>query len=201
MKDICVWFIIASATFFGARYIVKILTGKAVPTTSTWIIFVAGCGSSFLTYLMTENHDIKSGILNTMDAGYVILVLLAIIWRNKGKLELMPLEKKYLAGGAGIVVYGLATGDAWHSNLFAQVLLCLAYAPMYQKILAEKKKTDSYLAWVPATFNALIALYPAICRGNTLSVIYAARAFTLSLIMVLSMRHYELKARKTQAHG
>lgn len=199
MKDICVWLVVISSIIFGFCYVLQIKRKKAAPTISTWIIFLVGCGLSFLTYLAAENRDIKSGIQNTMDLVYITAVLVAIIFWGKGKVKIGRFEKWYLAGAAGIVVYGFLTGDMWHSNALAQVLTVVAYAPMYQKILKEKTKTDSYFGWLPSTFSSVATLYPAVCQGNVLTEIYAIRSFTLSLIMVLLMRHYEIKARKKQA--
>jgi hypothetical protein len=197
VKDICVWLVVASASFFGSCYVFKIWKKKAVPTISTWIIFLVGCGLSFVTYIAAENRDIKSGILNTIDLVYVSMVILAIILWGKHKVRFEPHEKWYLAGAAGIVAYGFATGDVWSSNVLTQVLMSAAYFPMYHKMIIGKKKTDSYFAWIPAVFNASIALYPAIYDGNTLAVIYAVRAFTFSLATSLMMAYYQFVKPKT----
>lgn len=196
MKDICVWLVVALAVFFGFQYILKIRRG-AIPTTSTWIIFLVGCTLSFLTYFVAENRDIKSGILNAVDLVYVSAILLAITLWSKSKVKFEPFEKWYLVGAGGIVVYGFATGNAWNSNILTQVLMSAAYIPMFHKLFVQKKKIDSYFAWIPAAFNALVALYPASYEGNTLSVIYALRAFVFSLATALLMAYYQFRTPRT----
>lgn len=196
MKDICVWFVVTSSLFFGSCYVYQIWRRKAVPTISTWIIFLVGCGLSFLTYIAAENRDIKSGILNTVDLGYVLIILLAVILWGKHEVRFEPFEKWYLGGAAGIVAYGFATGDVWSSNILTQILMSAAYIPMFHKLIVRKRKTDSYFAWLPAAFNALVALYPAIYEGNALSVIYATRAFVFSLSTALLMAYYQMRSAK-----
>lgn len=193
MKDICVWFVALSSIFFGSCYIFQVWKKKAEPTISTWIIFLVGCGLSFFTYAVTKECDIRSGILNTVDLVYVLMILSAIILWGKREVRFKPFEKWYLIGVGGIVAYGFITGDVWSSNVLTQVLMSVAYFPMFQKMIIQKKKTDSYFAWIPATFNALVALYPAIYQGNDLSIIYAGRAFTFSLLTSLLMAYYQFR--------
>ena len=192
MKDICVWSVAFSAIFFGGCYVFKIWRGKAEPTLSTWIIFMVGCGLSFLTYVVAENRDIKSGILNTLDLAYVLIILVAIIlWGNR-EVKIKPFEKWYLAGAVAILVYGLVTGDAWSSNVLTQILMSVAYAPMFHNIISQKEKSkESFFAWIPAACNALVALYPATYEGNSLSIIYDLRAFIFSTATALLIAYYQ----------
>lgn len=202
MKDICVWAIVASTVSFGSYYIFQILKKKTVPTVSTWIIFLFGCVPSFFTYFVAENHDIKSGILNTMDVVYVIIVLLAISFsckrekrdeqeekRQKDKVK--SFEKWYLSGAGAVITYGLITGNVWNSNVLTQILMSIAYFPMFHKLVAEKKNTESFFTWIPATLNSLVSFFPAICEGNSLAIIYTSRAFVFSFSTCILMAYYQ----------
>ena len=191
MKDICALFVVVSSMFFGSCYIFQIWKKKAVPTISTWIIFLVGCAPSFLTYVFAEKWDIKSGILNTVDLVYVSMILLAIILWGKHEVRFRPFEKWYLAGAIGIVSYGLITGNAWSSNVLTQILMSIAYFPMFQKLITQKKNTESFFGWAPAALNGLVALYPAVYDGNVLAIIYATRALGLSLLTCLIMAYYQ----------
>ncbi|MFA5878214.1 MAG: hypothetical protein WC845_02505 [Candidatus Staskawiczbacteria bacterium] len=193
MKDICVWFVAISSIFFSLCYVFQIWRRKATPTLSTWIIFLVGCCLSFSTYVVAANKDIKSGVLNTVDLTYVSIILLAILLWGKHEVRLKSFEKWYLIGAVAIMVYGLVTGNAWTSNVMTQILMSFAYFPMFHKLISQKKNTESFFAWIPAAVNALVALYPAIHDGNTLAVIYATRAFSLSLTTALIMAYYQLK--------
>ena len=196
MKDICVWTICLCVAVCGSCYVYQIWKRKAVPTTSTWLIFLVGCGLSFATYLVAENKDWKSGILNTVDIFYVTAILVAIFLCTGHKVRLKPFEKWYLAGAGLIVAYGVVTGNAWRSNVLTQILMSVAYLPMLHKLIVERIKTDSYFAWVPQMFVAVIALYPAIYEGNSLAVIYAVRSFFFSSSTTFLMIYYQIKARR-----
>jgi len=199
VKDFCVWGVVVAQTLMGAVYIFQIWRKRADPTISTWIIFLVGCFPSFVTYCLAEDRDIKTGILNTTDLVYVVLVLLAVILWGKRDCKTEEDEKEekfrrifealYLVGAAVIVVYGVITGDMWHSNALTQVLMSFAYLPMWHKMIAQKRNTESYMGWLP--IGSGIALFPAFFEGNALSVLYAARSFTLCVITVIMMAYYQ----------
>ena len=196
MKDICVWVICVCTVVFSSCYVYKIWKREAVTTTSTWIIFLAGSGLSFVTYLIAENKDWKSGIMNTVDVVYIAVILGSIVLWTEHKVRFKPFEKWYLAAAGLILVYGIVTGNAWKSNVLTQVLMSVAYFPMFQKLFVEKRKTDSYFGWAPTAFTAAVALYPAIHDGNALAILYSARALFFTLTTTLLMLYYQIKAKK-----
>lgn len=195
MKDLCVWVICICTVIFGSCYIRQIRNGKAKTTTSTWIILLVGCALSFVTYLIAENKDLKSGIMNTVDMVYVTVILYVVYLQTGRKIQLESFEKNYLAGAGMIVVYGVVTGDAWKSNVLTQILMSFAYLPMYHKLFLKKEKTDSYFAWLPPAFTAAISLYPSIHDGNALATIYSARALFFCSLTSLLMFYYQLRAK------
>ena len=196
MKDICVWAICLCTAIFGLCYDYQIWRRKAVATTSTWLIFLVGSGLSLITYFIAENKDWKSGILNMADVINITIVLTVILLCTDHKVRFKPFEKWYLVGAGLIVLYGVVTGDAWRSNVLTQVLMSVAYLPMFHKLFVEKRKTDSYFAWAPQIFIAVTALYPAIHEGNSLAVIYASRSLFFAISTTLLMRYYQINARK-----
>ena len=154
--------------------------------------------------MLHTKWDLKSGIINTTDLVYVVVIFIAILLWGKPKKEeekdeeekqeaqlMKSFEKWYLAGAGGIVAYGVITGNAWNSNVLTQLLMSFAYFPMFHKMLKQKKKKDSYFAWLPAAGISLLGLYPAISGGNTLAVIYASRALFFSSATCLIMAYYQ----------
>ncbi len=199
MKDICVWLVGLVMMVFAVRYAYQIWKRDVgfSPTLSTWIIFLLGTGLSLVTYAIAEKHDFRSGILNTVDVVAVTIVLLAIIvWGNRD-IRFKPFEKWYLGGVGAIVAYGLLSGDAWGSNIFAQVLISIGYAPTIQTLLTEKRNTESFTGWGCAIVASIIAFYPAMADGNLLAVLYAVRAIVLVLSVIVIMAYYELRSKKT----
>jgi len=198
MKDICVWYIVLSQLVFGSLYISKIYRRKANPTLTTWILFLAGCGPSSITYWFAEDWDIKSGILNTTDLVYVTAILLAtVIWgKREDEDRFGTLEKWCLAGSPVVVCYCIITGRTWSSNILLQGLMVVAYVPMLQKMIRKGKNRESYFGWLPGVFNGLAALYPAIHEGNALSVIYAVRSLASCVLTTVIMAYYQFRKSK-----
>lgn len=156
-------------------------------------MFLVGCALSFTTYMVAENKDIRSGILNAVDLVYIVAILMAIIAWGERKVRFKPFEKWYLVGAGGIVAYGFITGNAWKSNVLAQILMSVAYIPTFHALISQKKNTESFAAWTPAAVNALVALYPA---DNNLAVGYALRAFVFSSATSALMVYYHFKGKK-----
>ncbi|MBN2094317.1 MAG: hypothetical protein JW740_03060 [Candidatus Zambryskibacteria bacterium] len=198
IREICVWIVTFMMIVFGSLYAYQVRKREINPALSTWIIFLLGTGLSLTTYIIAEKHDLRSGILNMTDTMAVIIALVAIILYGNRNMRFRPFERWYLCGVAAIVAYGLWSGDAWGSNIFTQVLIAIGYLPTIQKLLTEKRNTESFTAWGCNNIASLIALYPAIVNGNSLAVMYASRSFVLTLSTIGLMAYYELRLQKKQ---
>jgi len=193
MKDIAVWLVMISMMSFATRYVYMIWKHKIKPALSTWMIFLIGTGLSLITYAIAEKHDFRSGILNTMDVLSVTTVLVAtILWGNR-KMLFRRFEKWYLIAAAGIVAYGIISGDAWHTNIFTQGLITLGYLPTIQKLVVEKKNSESFGAWAFGILSGIIALYPALKNGNSLATLYASRTVVVVAITISVMAYYQFR--------
>jgi hypothetical protein len=179
-------------TCSAVRYIWQIRRHRIEPATSTWVVFLLGTALSFVTYMLAENRDFVSGILNTMDVVEVGSILVAVLlWANPGGVRFSRFEKWYLAGVGLIILYGLIFGDAWGSNLFVQGLIGAGYIPSVHKIISSKRNTESFLAWSFSFFAGCFALVPAIWDGNALAVIYAGRTVVMVGSFLVLMGYYQ----------
>ena len=193
MKDIIIILVTLTLLFFAFWYSYQIWKRKIEPTLSTWIIFLLGTGLSLITYVIAENADFRSGILNTIDVVVVLLVLISIlIWGNH-TIRFKKFEKWYLSGVCIIVVYGILTGDAWRSNIFTQILIAIGYFPTIQNLTVEKKSTESVSSWSISLTAGILGLYPAIIDGNTLAIVYSVRTIVLVSILIIFVK---IKNRK-----
>jgi hypothetical protein len=185
-----------SSVVFGFLYARRIWQRKAVATFSMWLIFLVACLVSLGAYLMAENKDWKSGILNVVDVFYVSGVLFAIIMRAEQKARFEAFEKWYLIAAGLIVVLGMIVRSAWCTHLLTQVLMSVAYIPMYHRMYVEKKKIDSYFAYLSQIFTSAVALYPALYDGNALSATYACRSLFFGILTTSIMLYYQYKVRR-----
>lgn len=194
MKDTTAVVTALLMVLFAFRYVFQIWKRSINPALSTWIIFLAGTGLSLATYVIAENHDIVSGVLNTADVLVVLSISLAIIARNGWKLKFSRFEKFFLCAIAAAVVYGIISGNAWNSNLFTQALITSAYIPTLRKMYSLKKNTESFSGWGLNFAAATVALYPSLVDGNMLAVIYAIRT-QICAIVIMSFMFYYSKRR------
>lgn len=196
MKDVCVWLVGIVMAVFAFRYAHQVKKHEINPAVSTWIIFLFGTGLSLATYLIAENHDFRSGILNTMDFVAVCLILLSILVWGKRALLFKPFEKYYLGGAVVIVVYEVLSGNEWHSNVFTQILISFGYFPTIQNLIEERRNTESFWTWGLGMLAGILSLYPAIVEGNTLATLYSARTIALVAIIMSFMIHYQRHSKK-----
>lgn len=200
MKDACVWLVGLTMMVAAIRCAYQIRKNDGTkPTLSTWIIFCVGTILSLSTYVVAEKHDLRSGVLNTADVVATAIIFLSVLFWGDRNVRFKSFEKWYLGIAGCIVVYGFASGDAWGSNLFTQVLITFGYLPTAQKLLTEKRNTESFSVWGLIVLAGLFALYPAVANGNILAVIYALRSTISVLVVIAMMLFFELRTRKTSS--
>ena len=198
MKDISTCLVAVFAVVIAIRYAYLIKARKIELTVSTWIIFLVGTLLSATTYTIAEKHDFKSGILNVVDVGEIVVVLVSLCLWGKHGIRLKRFEKWYLAGAAIIVGYGFVSGDAWSSNILTQILITIGYVPTVHKLCAQKVNSESWFGWGGSFASSAVAIYPAVVDGNALAVIYAARAAVLTVMILSIMGYYEFIFRRNK---
>jgi len=169
-------------------YVTAIRKKKGVsPALSTWIIFLIGTSLSMTTYVLAKKKDLLSGAMLGLDFLGVAAILVAILVCGDRSMRFRPFEKSYLASCITVVGYGLATGDAFGSNLFAQVIIVAGYLPTFQKFLREKVNSESYFAWSMGLLSSMSGLALGLFGHDTLATIYAIRTFVLITIVLIIM--------------
>ena len=189
MKDLFVVLTVLASLSFPLLYWREMKKGRISPTVSTWVVFSVSTILSLTTYALAQNHDFKSGILNTTDAFQTFIILImVIIWGKKGQFS--RFEKYYLSGIGVVVAYGVVSGNAFSSNLFIQILICSGYIPTIAKMVRLRKNTEQFLPWVFPLIAGMLGIYPAIVGGNTLAALYAIRTVAMILILMSVMVYY-----------
>lgn len=176
---------------FGAWYCYHIYQKTTIPALSTWIIMFIGTSISLVTYLLNSNWNFEGGILNLVDVLITILIISATLLFSPAKLAFRPFEKKYLLISTLIIMFWTITQNTLYTNLLIQVLLLISYFPTIQKLVNEKKNTESFPAWIIAFTAGILAMLPAIQSGNILPIIYVGRTLLMQGIIIFLMFHYE----------
>lgn len=188
MKLACSLLVLAFMAAQCIVYVRAIRSKKGVsPALSTWIIFFIGSALNLTTYVLSKKMDFLSGTMIITSAIGVVAILIAIgVWGDRA-VRLRPFEKWYLAGCLAVVGYGLATGDAFGSNIFAQAIIGAGYLPTIQKFLREKMNSESYQAWGMGLFAGLAGLALGLYGHDILAMIFAVRTFVLTALVLLLM--------------
>ncbi len=188
MKLVSSLFVLAVMVAQCVAYVAAIRKKKGTsPALSTWIIFFIGTALSMATYILSKKKDFLSGVMILMDILNVAVILIAIFAWGDRAVRFRPFEKWYVTGCVAVVGYGLATGDAFGSNLFAQVIICAGYLPTYQKLIREKVNSESYHAWGIGLLSGVAGLVPSLLGHDILATIYASRIFAFTLLVLFLM--------------
>ncbi len=179
----------------------KIFRRQVEPTLSSWVIFLAGTGMSFASYLVSSHRELAAGALNGADVVGDVIVILTILFFGATKWKLRPFEKYYFAGVLAIGGFWLFTSDAFHSNLLIQLVLTLGYIPTVHTIIKSKRNTESFAVWGLLWLASIVSLYPAFnaweTNGNILGLIYSLRsAILLSLFLALMFMYHPKESKE-----
>ncbi len=196
MKSICIWLtgLLELTSFIRYAYLLR--HKRISPTPAMWVMFTSGVGLSFLTYAFAEQHDFRSGILNTVDvAGCGATLILVLLWGARGE-RFDRFERWYLAAAGLVVVYWIASKDPITSNICTQLLIGAGYIPTLRKMRRVKKNTEPFMSWTIMLLAALAGLYPAIANGNALAVVYVVRTIIMVSFMLILMAVYHFRTQR-----
>ena len=194
-KELCSWLVVCVMLGFATHYAYQVYLKRNDPTPSTWIIFLLGTTLSFTTYLMSAGeHTFETGILNAMDVVVVTIALIAtLLWGKRTMIRFRRFEFLYLAAAGCVILYGVVSGNAFQSNLFAQGLITFGYFPTVQKMVRENRNTESFSSWGIGLLAGFIGLIPATLNHDTLAVTYALRTIIMIAVIMLISAHYALR--------
>jgi len=161
------------------------------PALSTWLIMLTGSILSLFTYFSESNWDISSGILNMADTFGITLIIISIVTWSDTKFRLRSFEKRYLGAAFGILLFWIVSGNPFVSNILLQLLMVIGYFPTIQKLIFEKKNSESFSSWIIAMSASLFALIPAISGKQILSIIYVGRSIVMMGIILLMMSYFD----------
>lgn len=190
MRTFCIVMTAGCVLTAGVSYIVQVLRRSVEPTLSSWIIYLASVGISLPTYLVAQEKDLASGILNVMDVFMASSVLVTIFFTRGRTTTFRPHERWYLVAAAVILAFWSVSRNAVASNLLAQVLITAGAVPTIHTVWSGKRNTESFVSWGLFGVASIFALYPAITGGKPLAVVYTIRSFLVVATLLGVMGYY-----------
>lgn len=174
----------------GLWYCWQTYTGSIQPTLATWIIFSVATTLSLWTYWSSEQHNLISNILNTVDTFSVNAILLVIVLFGVNvRFGINRFELGCLVACGVILVIWRFTKKHAASNLTLQTVMTVAYLPTINQLWNATTNTESFVVWAVWFVGCSLALVTARLSKDKLAVVYAARALLMvSIIIVLMIR-------------
>lgn len=168
----------------GLQYCYLTLHKKKTPVLSTWMFLALATGMSFVTYLISGTDNFLNNIANLTDALMNTLILGCAIHVTHRWIA-TRFEQLIFSLGLIVIFIWLFTFQHLLANINIQILLTLAYLPMYVHLWKAKENTDSFLFWLALSISNALALIPALFAHDLIATIYAIRGTALTAITVL----------------
>lgn len=186
---------VCMSTIFFSYYSYTTYKGRSQPPLSFSLIIWIGVVISLISFLISPEGDILTGITNFSDSILCGLFVIVVFFFSKGTTDqkIKKFERKYLVGVIIIILFWIITNNATITNIVTQILLIYGYAPMVEKIVTEKEKTESEKTWFLSLVVCLCSLWPASMGNGFLPYLYSGRAIVMVSIIIFLIHKHELK--------
>ena len=181
-----------------ARAFYLIRKRAITPVFSTWLMFAVAASMSLASYLFSKNPNFMDNILNLIDVVALWTMVFALFVYNGGIAQLkFKRFEIYCLGGSGLItLFWILSRDSEATNLAVQVLLAIGYFPTIKKLWKASIQTESFFVWGAGFLLSVSSLYLPLHRGNSLAIIYAVRAASMSGFVLFLMWRIQMRVKK-----
>lgn len=153
---------------------------------------------SIITYLISSGFNYIGASLNIADVMTGVIILSTILLTKKFSLRFRTFEKWYLIISGIITGFWAVSHDAFVANLLIQLMIVVSYLPTIQKLIVEKKNSESLSAWGINLLASFVSLYSALTYGNILSIVYVFRSIVMTGIVMLLVLYFDYFYKSTK---
>ncbi|MBN1646940.1 MAG: hypothetical protein JW874_02805 [Spirochaetales bacterium] len=177
-----------------------IISGKIEPSLAMWAFFSIAVTGSLVSYLLDGHYSPLDNILNTSDI-VLCLVQTAVIFIFGGKkARFNKFEYFCLSAVLLILVFWIFSKAHFVTNLGLQLILVIAYIPVYYRMIRAGKNTESFVTWGLLSAISLLSLLTA---KGTLAYVYSLRSMicTGALLVLMGVMQMRWKRRMALHSG
>jgi hypothetical protein len=182
-------FAIAAALLFlylGTKYSYLIWKDAIQPVMTTWLLFFVSASLSFWTYWSSDKHSVVGNIGNFCDLMVVWTIMFSLVFLSKTvTLGLNWVEISCLVASGIILIFWRMSKRHVLSNFALQLIMMIAYAPLFYKLWNATINTESTEFWLLGCFASCFSLVPAFADRDKLAVLYSLRSFSFSATALL----------------
>jgi len=171
-------------------YVYLIINGVIHPTLITWVMFCIAVFLSFATYWSSKKHSFLDNICNTVDLISVIVITASIIFFGKNvRFNVNAFEAICILLSLVILFFWRMTKKHETSNIFLQVVMSIAYFPMFYQLYNSSTSSESLVTWGILWFASISGVLTGLFGKDKLAVIYSGRSLVMiSILIILIIR-------------
>jgi len=185
MELISIYLVSIINVLTAIRFVYLIRKHKIQPALAMWLFFLLAIATSLVTYIRDGGSGPAGNILNATDLVLAVSVVIAILLYGDKSSRFSKFDLGCLILVIIIMVFWLATGAHFMTNILLQAILVIAYFPVVERMIRLKKNTETFTGWTGMLLAAIISLFSV---EGTLAYIYSVRAIVcISLLMGLML--------------
>ncbi len=174
------------------RFVYLIRKHRIQPALAMWLFFLLAIATSFITYLRDGGTGAAGNILNATDLFLATSVVVSILLYGDKSSGFNKFDLACLGLVIIIMIFWLATGAHFMTNILIQAILVIAYFPVVERMVRLKRNTETFTGWTGMLLAATISLFSV---EGALAYIYSIRAIVcISLLMGL-MLYFTYKSK------
>ncbi len=158
---------------------------------------------SLASYLAGNDHSLLKAALNAADCIQVTVILLALLLRQKGKIQFTRSERLSLWISGVAAAAWMATKTGWIGFIGFQAVMSVAYLPTFESLWRWKPglPPEPLEKWGTNILIALLGLSVDLTgRHDYLAMVYPLRALILCVVVVVLILRWNLKSKAESAH-
>lgn len=194
---ICASILVYGIYFYAGYTYIRAIKKESSPAIGTWGLFSIGTLLGVLSVFKATEINVISNVLNVGDF-VMCAVITGFIFSKRPTIIFDRFDKMFFSFTGAIILFWIVSKDAVWANYFSQALITLGYWPTIKKARKERKRNEPYKSWILFLVSAVIAIYPALVNGNTLSLIYSIRTITIIPIVLVIIHKYSKTATVSQ---
>ena len=174
-------------TYRGVKLIRK---GEIKPALAMWSFFTIAVAMSLTTYISSGEGTYIDNVLNTTDLIYVCAMTIATLKYGDSSTKFKAFDLLCLGLVLLITAYWFISKQHFITNLAIQLILVIAYFPVFHRLFKTKVNTESFSLWL---IMLVVSSLAVINSEGQLAFIYSMRAVISILVLLSVMKFIQLR--------